>query len=68
MNIFLFFSLNLYTNIINIFGLFIMNFIYINDYLMINYYYNKKNEKLLILENKIEKGNELLEELIEKRI
>lgn len=45
-----------------------MNFIYINDYLMINYYYNKKNEKLLILENKIEKGNELLEELIEKRI
>ena len=45
-----------------------MNFIYINDYLMINYYYNKKNEKLLILENKIEKGNEILEELIEKRI
>ena len=57
MNIFLIFSLNLYTNIINIFGLFIMNFIYINDYLMINYYYNKKKEKLSILEKKIEKGN-----------
>ena len=68
MNIFLFFSLNLYTNIINIFGLFIMNFIYINDYLMINYYYNKKNEKFLIWEKKIEKINELLEELVEKRI
>ena len=45
-----------------------MNFIYINDYLMINYYYNKKKEKLSILEKKIEKGNELLEESIEKRI
>ena len=45
-----------------------MNFIYINDYLMINYYYNKKKEKLSILGKKIEKGNELLEESIEKRI
>ena len=45
-----------------------MNFIYINDYLMINYYYNKKKEKLSRLEKKIEKGNELLEESIEKRI
>lgn len=45
-----------------------MNYIYINDFLMINYYYNKKNEKLLILDNKIEKGDDILEELIEKGI
>jgi hypothetical protein len=36
--------------------------------LIINYYYNKKNEKISILDNKIEKGNEFLEDIIEKGV